>query len=185
MARDPTHDYSHKELAKILGSLAHNLFIQAKGGEASISRLEQESAALKIQAGESQRNLEIAHCQLDQLTTEKEHRHRMAAESIGVTVMHGPGVRPDTPVDPGTTQGVEPPGTAGDGPWEDDVHQHEPQDPTTNGIISQHGPNKPRYGLSVAQDPETPETAEILKALKEIIQERCHNKDKRDKPDQL
>ncbi|KAG7335142.1 hypothetical protein KOW79_001738 [Hemibagrus wyckioides] len=45
-----------------------------------MSRLEQESAALKIQAGEAQRNLEIAHGQLDQLTTKMEHRHRTAGE---------------------------------------------------------------------------------------------------------
>ncbi|KAG7330790.1 hypothetical protein KOW79_004759 [Hemibagrus wyckioides] len=206
MACDPIHDYSHKELAKILGSLAHNLLLQAKGGETSISRLEQESTALKIQAGEARRNLEIAHGQLDQLTTEMEHRHQMAGEQqpelqeevvklqtalaelqvntaqreqqekgmreelseelqqakgllkraeaelrerdakdmayeghlqtegIGATAVHGPNIMPDTPVDPETTQGGEPPGTTGDGPWEDDIHQHEPQGLTVNSI---------------------------------------------------
>ncbi|KAG7317328.1 hypothetical protein KOW79_019626 [Hemibagrus wyckioides] len=43
--------------------------------------------------------------------------------------------------------------------------------------LSQNGPDKPRYRLSVAQDLKTTsETAEILKALKEIIQERRHDK---------
>ncbi|XP_051512780.1 uncharacterized protein LOC127417109 [Myxocyprinus asiaticus] len=80
MAHDPTQDYSHKELAKIVGSLAHNLLGQAKLSEASISRQEQEAAALKLQAEEAQRNWMRAQSQLDQLTSETQHQHRTADE---------------------------------------------------------------------------------------------------------
>ncbi|XP_051574270.1 uncharacterized protein LOC127452689 [Myxocyprinus asiaticus] len=80
MAHDPTQDYSHKELAKIVGSLAHNLLGQAKLSEASISRREQEAAALKLQAEEAQRNWMRAQSQLDQLTSETQHEHRTADE---------------------------------------------------------------------------------------------------------
>ncbi|XP_051563271.1 uncharacterized protein LOC127446405 [Myxocyprinus asiaticus] len=80
MAHDLTQDYSHKELAKIVGSLAHNLLGQAKLSEASISRQEQEAAALKLQAEEAQRNWMRAQSQLDQLTSETQHQHRTADE---------------------------------------------------------------------------------------------------------
>uniref|UniRef100_A0A671KEX2 Uncharacterized protein n=1 Tax=Sinocyclocheilus anshuiensis TaxID=1608454 RepID=A0A671KEX2_9TELE len=69
MSHDPTQDYSHEDLTKIIGSLAHNLLAQAKLGEASISRMEQEA-----------RNLVLARSQLDQLTSETQHKHRMADE---------------------------------------------------------------------------------------------------------
>uniref|UniRef100_A0A673KEY2 Retrotransposon gag domain-containing protein n=1 Tax=Sinocyclocheilus rhinocerous TaxID=307959 RepID=A0A673KEY2_9TELE len=64
MSHDPTQDYSHKDhrLAKIIGSLAHNLLAQAKLGE------------------EAQRNLVLAQSQLDQLTSETQHQHRTADE---------------------------------------------------------------------------------------------------------
>uniref|UniRef100_A0A673M5A6 Retrotransposon gag domain-containing protein n=1 Tax=Sinocyclocheilus rhinocerous TaxID=307959 RepID=A0A673M5A6_9TELE len=80
MSHDPTQDYSHKDLTKIIGPLAHNLLAQAKLGEASISRMEQEAAALKLQAEEAQRNLVLAQSQLDQLTSETQHQHRTADE---------------------------------------------------------------------------------------------------------
>ncbi|XP_051574280.1 uncharacterized protein LOC127452710 [Myxocyprinus asiaticus] len=80
MAHDPTQDYSHKELAKIVGSLAHNLLGQAKLSEESISRWEQEAAALKLQAEGAQRNWMHAQSQLDQLTSETQHEHRTADE---------------------------------------------------------------------------------------------------------
>ncbi|KAL1254329.1 hypothetical protein QQF64_016558 [Cirrhinus molitorella] len=70
MDHDPARDYSNKELAKIAGSLAHNLLAQARMSEASISRLEQEAAALKLQAEETQRDLTLAQSQLDQLKTQ-------------------------------------------------------------------------------------------------------------------
>ncbi|KAI2655879.1 Pro-Pol polyprotein [Labeo rohita] len=70
MSHDPTQDYSHKDLAKIIGSLAHNLLAQARLSEASISRLEQKAAALKLRAEEAQRDLALAQSQLDQLETE-------------------------------------------------------------------------------------------------------------------
>ncbi len=80
MPHDPTQDYSHKELAKIVGSLAYNLLSQAKLSEASISRQEQEAAALKLQAEEAQRNWVRAQSQLDQLASEIQHQHRTADE---------------------------------------------------------------------------------------------------------
>lgn len=49
MAHDPTKSYNHKELAKIIGALAHNLIFQARLSEKSIIHLEQEAAALKLQ----------------------------------------------------------------------------------------------------------------------------------------
>ncbi|XP_052404248.1 uncharacterized protein LOC127950896 [Carassius gibelio] len=80
LSHDPTKDYSHKDLTKIIGSLAHNILAQAKLSEASISRMEQEAAALKLQAEEAQRNLVLAQSQLDQLTSQTQHQHRTADE---------------------------------------------------------------------------------------------------------
>ncbi|RXN35775.1 olfactory receptor 51B2-like protein [Labeo rohita] len=80
MSHDPTQDYSHKDLAKITGSLAHNLLAQARLSETSISRLEQEAAALKLQAEEAQRDLALAQSQLDQLETETPHQRRTMDE---------------------------------------------------------------------------------------------------------
>lgn len=80
MSHDPTQDYNHKDLAKIIGSLAHNLLAQARLSEASISRLEQEAAALKLRAEEAQRDLALAQSQLDQLETETPHQRRAMDE---------------------------------------------------------------------------------------------------------
>ncbi|RXN14959.1 NYNRIN-like protein [Labeo rohita] len=80
MSHDPTQDYNHKDLAKIIGSLAHNLLAQARLSEASISRLEQEAAALKLRAEEAQRDLALAQSQLDQLETETPHQRRATDE---------------------------------------------------------------------------------------------------------
>ncbi|XP_053367572.1 centrosome-associated protein CEP250-like [Clarias gariepinus] len=74
MARDPTQDYSHKELAKIIGSLAHNLLGHAKLSEATIHHKEQEAAVLKLQAGEAQKNLVLCQRQLEQLKSETQDR---------------------------------------------------------------------------------------------------------------
>ncbi|RXN14510.1 tropomyosin alpha-1 chain-like protein [Labeo rohita] len=65
MSHDPTQDYSHKELAKIIGSLAHNLLAQARLSKARISHLEQKAAALKLRAEEAWRDLALAQSQLD------------------------------------------------------------------------------------------------------------------------
>ncbi|RXN21994.1 Retrovirus-related Pol poly from transposon opus [Labeo rohita] len=80
MSHDPTQDYSYKDLAKINGSLAHNLLAQARLSEASISRLEQEAAALKLRAEEAQRDLALAQSQMDQLETETPHQRRTTDE---------------------------------------------------------------------------------------------------------
>lgn len=56
MAHDPTKSYNQKELAKIIGALAHNLLFQARLSEKSVIHLEQEAAALKLQAEEARRN---------------------------------------------------------------------------------------------------------------------------------
>uniref|UniRef100_A0AAY4B215 Retrotransposon gag domain-containing protein n=1 Tax=Denticeps clupeoides TaxID=299321 RepID=A0AAY4B215_9TELE len=74
MAHDPTQDYSHKELAKITASLAHNLLGQAKLSEATIHHQERQTAALKLQDERSQRNLTLVRRQLEQLTLETQDR---------------------------------------------------------------------------------------------------------------
>ncbi|XP_028847214.1 uncharacterized protein LOC114796870 [Denticeps clupeoides] len=74
MARDPTQDYSHKELAKITASLAHNLLGQAKLSEATIYHQERQTAALKLQDERAQRNLTLVRRQLEQLTLETQDR---------------------------------------------------------------------------------------------------------------
>ncbi|KAL0198611.1 hypothetical protein M9458_007151, partial [Cirrhinus mrigala] len=79
MSHDPTQD-NHKDLAKVIGSLAHNLLAQARLSEASISRLEQEAAALKLRAEEAQRDLVLAQSQLDQLETETPRQRRTRDE---------------------------------------------------------------------------------------------------------
>ncbi|XP_028817151.1 uncharacterized protein LOC114768880 [Denticeps clupeoides] len=68
MARDPTQNYSHKELGKIIASLAHNLLGQAKLSEATIHHQEHETAALKLQAEKAQRNLTLVRRQLEYST---------------------------------------------------------------------------------------------------------------------
>ncbi len=70
MAHDPTQSHNHKELAKIIGALAHNLIVQTKLSERNVTHLEQEAAALKLQAEEARRNQAHAQSRLDQLTLE-------------------------------------------------------------------------------------------------------------------
>ncbi|KAF7699873.1 hypothetical protein HF521_002831 [Silurus meridionalis] len=78
MSHNPTQDYSHKELAKILGLLTYNLLAQAKMEEAKVSRLQQESLSFRIQAEEAQRNLAQAHDQLDQVMAETRSQRETA-----------------------------------------------------------------------------------------------------------
>lgn len=68
MANDPAQSYNHKELAKIIGALAHNLIVQSKLSEGNVTSLEQEVTALKLQAQEARRNQEDAERRVDQLT---------------------------------------------------------------------------------------------------------------------
>lgn len=70
MAHDPTQSNNHKELAKIIGALAHNLIVQTRLSERNVTHLEQEAAALKLQAEEARRNQAHAQSRLDQLTLE-------------------------------------------------------------------------------------------------------------------
>lgn len=71
-AHDPTQSYTQKELAKILGSLAHNLLDQARLSEQSNTDLAREGAALKLQAEEARRNQTVTQHRLDQLLLETE-----------------------------------------------------------------------------------------------------------------
>ncbi|KAF7709826.1 hypothetical protein HF521_016676 [Silurus meridionalis] len=80
MSHNPTQDYSHKELAKILGLLTYNLIAQAKMDEVKVSRLQQESLSFRIQAEEAQRNLAHAHDQLDQIMAETQSQRGKADE---------------------------------------------------------------------------------------------------------
>ncbi len=70
MAHDPIQSHNHKELAKIIGALAHNLIVQTRLSERNVTHLEQEAAALKLQAEEARRNQAHAQSRLDQLTLE-------------------------------------------------------------------------------------------------------------------
>ncbi|XP_067298521.1 tropomyosin-2-like [Pseudorasbora parva] len=73
MTHDPTQSCSNKEVAKILGSLAHVLIAQARLSEGSYANLEQDAATLKLQAEEAWRDQALALLRLDQLLdTEKE-----------------------------------------------------------------------------------------------------------------
>ena len=53
MAQDPSQSYTHKELARITGTLAHLLVAQARLSERSNIDLEQQAATLKLQADEA------------------------------------------------------------------------------------------------------------------------------------
>ncbi|KAK2852180.1 hypothetical protein Q7C36_007381 [Tachysurus vachellii] len=73
-------DYSHKELAKILGLLTYNLIAQTKTEEEKNSRLQQELLSFQIQAEEARRNLAQAHDQLDRIQAETQRQREMADE---------------------------------------------------------------------------------------------------------
>ncbi len=76
MAHDPTQSHNHKDLAKIIGAPAHNLIVQTRLSESNVTYLEQEAAALKLQAEEAWRNQAHAQNRLDQLTLEAQDQHR-------------------------------------------------------------------------------------------------------------
>ncbi|XP_051741577.1 uncharacterized protein LOC127508053 [Ctenopharyngodon idella] len=81
MAHDPTQSYNHKEWAKLIGGLAHNLIAQVRLSERSNALLEQEAAALKLQAGEARRNQAQTQHHLDQLLLETQDQRGTADES--------------------------------------------------------------------------------------------------------
>ncbi|KAA0707576.1 hypothetical protein E1301_Tti014854 [Triplophysa tibetana] len=81
MAQDPTQSYTHKELAKTVGTLAHNLIAQLKLSDGNVSLLEQETTALKLQAEEARRNQAEAQENLDQLTLETQGRTKEECDS--------------------------------------------------------------------------------------------------------
>ncbi|XP_053090602.1 uncharacterized protein LOC128318437 [Pangasianodon hypophthalmus] len=56
MAHNPSQSYNHKELAKITGSLAHNLLTQLKLIDTKAMRLEQEVEELWKQTREAQQD---------------------------------------------------------------------------------------------------------------------------------
>ncbi|KAK2910828.1 hypothetical protein Q8A67_002961 [Cirrhinus molitorella] len=70
MAHDPTQSYNSKELAKIVGALAHNLIAQVKLSDGSITLLEQETTAFSLQMEEARRNQVDAENRVEQLTQE-------------------------------------------------------------------------------------------------------------------
>ncbi|XP_051965510.1 uncharacterized protein LOC127631438, partial [Xyrauchen texanus] len=81
MVHEPTQSYNHKEWTKIIGSLAHNLVAQARINEKSNLDLEQEAAALKLQAEEARRNQTKTQSQLDQLRLETEEQRKEEDET--------------------------------------------------------------------------------------------------------
>ncbi|ROJ36306.1 Gypsy retrotransposon integrase-like protein 1 [Anabarilius grahami] len=81
MTHDPMQSYSHKEWAKLIGGLAHNLIAQARLNERSNALLEQEIAALKLQAEEARRNQAQTQHHLDQLLHETPGQRGTAEES--------------------------------------------------------------------------------------------------------
>ncbi|XP_057184542.1 uncharacterized protein LOC130551023 [Triplophysa rosa] len=70
MAYDPVQSYTHNELVKIIRALAHNLITQVKLSDGTVTLLEQDTVALKLQAEEARRNQADAQNRLDQLTLE-------------------------------------------------------------------------------------------------------------------
>lgn len=80
IARDSTQSYSHKEMARITGAIAHNLIIQLKRDERNVTHLEQDAATLKLQAKEAWRNQEDAQTRLDWLTQEYKDQQQLIEE---------------------------------------------------------------------------------------------------------
>ncbi|KAL1277415.1 hypothetical protein QQF64_024088 [Cirrhinus molitorella] len=82
MAHDPTQSYSSKELAKIVGALAHNLVAQVKLSDGNITLLEQEATALKLQTEEARRNQADAENRVEQLTRELQEEVERLQEAL-------------------------------------------------------------------------------------------------------
>lgn len=77
MARDPNQSYNYKDWAEIVGSLAYILIAQARLSEKSNTDLNQEIAALKLQAEEARMNRALTQSHLDQLLLETEEEDEM------------------------------------------------------------------------------------------------------------
>ncbi|CAM4610264.1 unnamed protein product [Leuciscus chuanchicus] len=73
-AQDPSQSYTHKELARITGTLAHLLVAQARLSERSNIDLEQQAAALKLQADEAWKDQARTQSRLDQLLLETQNQ---------------------------------------------------------------------------------------------------------------
>ncbi|XP_026087249.1 uncharacterized protein LOC113061956 [Carassius auratus] len=75
MANDPTQSYTHKELARITGTLAHLLIAQARISERSNHDLEQEAAALRLRVEEALQHQAHTQSRLDKLLLETQDQH--------------------------------------------------------------------------------------------------------------
>ncbi|KAF4118174.1 hypothetical protein G5714_000225 [Onychostoma macrolepis] len=140
-----------------------------------------KAAALKLQAEEAQRNLVNAQSQLDQLTSETQHQHRTSDEK-----------------DPELQEEVERLQNAlkdlrGEATWEakrqSKGYRHSPTQASSSDRQrqnpSQHALDKPKYKPSAEQNREATESAEIMRLLKELLQEKSHKGDKKDESDRL
>ncbi|MGL5405232.1 MAG: hypothetical protein ACRDAX_00200, partial [Propionibacteriaceae bacterium] len=71
---------NYKDWAEIVGSLAYKNVGQARLSEKSNTNLNQEVAALKLQAKEARRNQALMQSHLDQLLLETEEKDKMDTE---------------------------------------------------------------------------------------------------------